>query len=135
MSTNGVGEDGTSTSIGGAARGTAVDVTGGSRIVVEPEQILSAARVVGEQADALTDALLQYGPSMRVGAPSENEVSVALADAWNAAVVDADDSHLARAQEYLKGLRSLQLQLREAARRYHLDDEETAAAFGDRSAS
>jgi uncharacterized protein YukE len=128
------GDGGDGTSIGGDALGTATDVTGGTRIVVEPEQVLAAAKVVGEQADALTDVLMQYGPTMRVGPPSENQVSVALAEAWNDAVVDADDSHLARAQEYLKGLRSLQLQLREAARRYNLDDDETAAAFGDRSA-
>jgi uncharacterized protein YukE len=128
------GDGGDGTSIGGDALGTATDVTGGTRIVVEPEQVLAAAKVVGEQAEALTDVLMQYGPTMRVGPPSENQVSVALAEAWNDAVVDADDSHLARAQEYLKGLRSLQLQLREAARRYNLDDDETAAAFGDRSA-
>lgn len=128
------GDGGDGTSIGGDALGTAIDVTGGTRIVVEPEQVLAAAKLVGEQAEALTDVLMQYGPTMRVGPPSENQVSVALAEAWNDAVVDADDSHLARAEEYLKGLRSLQLQLREAARRYNLDDDETAAAFGDRSA-
>lgn len=107
---------------------------GGTHVIVEPEQVLAAAKIVAEQADALNDVLLQYSPSMRVGPPSENQVSVALADAWNSAIVDTDGSYLARVQEYLTGLRSLQLQLREAAERYRLDDDEVAATFGDRSA-
>ncbi|MGH3431959.1 MAG: PE domain-containing protein [Thermocrispum sp.] len=130
----GSGDGGRSVSIGGDAQAIATDLAGGTRIVVEPDQVLAAAKVVTEQADALSDALLRYGPTMRVGAPSENAVSTALADAWNSAVVDGDDAHLARAQEYLKGLRQLQQQLRQAAERYQLDDDETAAVFGDRRA-
>lgn len=134
MTTKGSGDGGQSVSIGANALATASDLAGGTRIVVEPDQVLAAARVVTEQADALSDVLLRYGSTMRVGAPSENAVSTALADAWNSAVVDADDSHLARAQEYLKGLRQLQGQLRLAAERYQLDDADTAAVFGDQSA-
>lgn len=131
---SGAGDGGRSESIGGQAQATATDLAGGTRIVVEPDQVLAAAKVVTEQADALSDVLMRYGPTMRVGAPSENAVSTALADAWNSAVVDGDESHLARAQEYLKGLRQLQHQLRLAAERYELDDAETAAVFGDRRA-
>lgn len=130
----GSGDGGRSVSIGGEAQTMATDLAGGTRIVVEPDQVLAAAKVVTEQADALGDVLMRYGATMRVGAPSENAVSTALADAWNGAVVDGDESHLARAQEYLKGLRQLQHQLRGAAERYNLDDAETAAVFGDRRA-
>lgn len=129
---NEVGEAGPS--IGGGALATATEVADGTRIAVEPDQILAVGKLVVDQADALTDALMRYGSTMRIAPPSENAVSTALADAWNDAVVDAEDSHLARAQAYLQGLRSLQLQLHQAAKRYRLDDDETAAVFGDRSA-
>lgn len=120
-------------SIGAGAAATATDVASGTRFEVEPDQVLAVGKLVVEQADALSDVLMQYGSTMRIAPPSENAVSTALADAWNDAVVDADDSHLARAQAYLQGLRTLQLQLHQAAKRYRLDDDETAAVFGDRA--
>ena len=120
--------------IGNDARSVAVDVAAGVRITVEPQQILEAAKLVVEQADALSDALLRHGPLMRVGPPSENAVSKAVADAWNSVIVDGDESYLARVKQYLAELRQLQKQLREAAERYQLDDDEIAAAFGERRA-
>ena len=126
------GKPGGEVSIGEAAVALATDLTGGIRIVVEPEQILSVAKVVVEQADALSSALLQHGSLMRVGPPSNNAISKAVAVAWNDAIVDGEESYLGRIQEYLMGLRQLQMQLRAAAERYQLDDEETAAVFGER---
>ncbi|WP_043661495.1 hypothetical protein [Thermocrispum municipale] len=121
-------------SIGDDSFSVAVDVAGGVRVRIEPDQILQAAKVVVEQADALSEALLRHGPLMRVGAPSQNAISKAVAEAWNDAVVDGEDSHLARAKEYLYTLRQLQQQLRQAAERYQLDDDEIAETFGERRA-
>ncbi len=114
--------------------GTTLAASGTTRLTVDPDQVLAAARIVSEQADELSAALIEHELSMRIDPPSENQVSGYVAEAWNAVVVDNDDSQLARAKAYLRTLHQLALQLREAAERYQLDDEESAAAFEDRGA-
>lgn len=126
----------------GGAGGTPTEGLGGDvlaasgtvSLTVEPDQVLAAARIVSDKADELSAALLEHETSMRIDPPSDNEVSRNVAEAWNHAVVDNDDSQLARAKAYLRSLHELALRLREAAERYQLDDDESAAAFEDRSA-
>lgn len=114
--------------------GTTLAASGTTRLTVDPDQVLAAAKIVSDQADELSAALIEHELAMRVDPPSENQVSGYVAEAWNAAVVDNDDSQLARAKAYLRTLHELALRLREAAERYQLDDEESAAAFEDRGA-
>lgn len=126
-------QDGGGTPLTGIG-GTTLAATGTTRLTVDPDQVLAAAKIVSDQADELSAALIEHELSMRIDPPSENQVSGYVADAWNAAVVDNDDSQLARAKAYLRTLHQLALRLREAAERYQLDDEASAAAFEDRSA-
>ncbi|MPY77903.1 MAG: hypothetical protein GEV04_05290 [Actinophytocola sp.] len=114
--------------------GTTLAASGTTRLTVDPDQVLAVAKIVSDKADELSAALMQHELALRIDPPSENLVSGYVAEAWNAAVVDNDDSQLARAKAYLRTLHQLALQLREAAERYQLDDEEAAAAFEDRSA-
>lgn len=114
-----------------AQESAAIDETG-ARMRVDPDKLLQAAKIVATQADKLSEVLARTGPTLRVDAPSPNEISSALAECWNDAMVDGDESYLARVQEYVRGLRSLERQLLKAAQRYELDDEETAEAFNTR---
>lgn len=100
---------------------------------VDPDQVLAAAKVISSQADALNTVLLQHSTWLRVDPPSQNQVSVGVADAWNSSIVEEEDSYLARTQAYVRGLRKLALQLRNAAQQYQLDDAEAEAVFKDRS--
>lgn len=112
----------------GAATG---ESAAGVRLKIEPDRVFAAAKIVSDQADALSTALAQYGPALQIEAPSRNEVSRNAADAWNTAVADGEESQLARAETYLQGLHRLTEQLRDAADRYRLADEESAATFED----
>lgn len=114
--------------------GTTLATSGTTRLTVDPDQVLAAARIVSDQADELSAALIEHELALRVDPPSENQVSGYVAEAWNAAVVDNEDSQLARAKAYLRTLHQLALRLREAAERYQLGEEESAAAFEDRGA-
>lgn len=104
----------------------------GVRLKIEPDRVFAAAKIVSAQADTLSAALAQHGPTLQIEAPSRNEVSRNAADAWNAAVADGEESQFASAETYLQGLYRLTEQLRDAADRYRLADEESAAAFEDR---
>lgn len=126
-------EDAVGPSIGASALKSGVELSGGRMLQVDPEQVLAAAKIVSGQADALNTVLLQHSTWLRVDAPSENQVSVGVADAWNSSMVEADDSYLARTQAYVRGLRKLALQLRNAAEQYQLDDADAEAVFKDRS--
>ena len=136
MSTSrGHGNDSTG---GVPAEGIAGDVlgaTGTTSLSLEPEEVLAAASIVSDRAEALSAALMAHETAMRIDPPSENEVSANVATAWNAAVVDGDDSQLGKAKAYLRTLQQLALQLREAAQRYQLNEDCSADAFEDRGAA
>ncbi|QRP46290.1 hypothetical protein [Amycolatopsis sp. FDAARGOS 1241] len=103
-------------------------------LIVAPEKVLDVARVVEEQADALEDKLLTRLGELRIDTPSADTVSVNSVAAWNMIVAEGEGSYAGEARAYVANLRRLVAQLRDAAQKYHVNDQEQAAAFGDRGA-
>lgn len=100
---------------------------------VTPANVLAAAKIIGAQADDLRSKVVDASDQLKVAPPGEDEVSVRMAKAWNALLVDNDDSYKSRAQQYVDGLTNLVTQLQESARTYGYTEDEIAAALGKTS--
>lgn len=107
-------------------------VPGITDIQVEPDDLLQVAKIINDQADELDDRLRQKLVDLRINAPATDVVSSTAVDAWNRLVASGEGSYAARVQNYVKNLRDLASQLRNAAAQYQTSEEEKAAAFGDR---
>lgn len=103
--------------------------SGGNLLRVAPEKVQAAAHIVQQRADVLEAVIKQNAPLLHVEPPAQNQVVVAVTDAWNKAMTEGDDSYLSRAREYLESLRRLQRQLVAAARRYADDDHNAHESF------
>lgn len=110
-------------------------VPGGIGIEVDPRRVRAAAEIVAEQVALLERKLADSAPALRIKPPSEDQVSVHAAEAWNAAIADGEGGYLTRVQEYLRGLQLLAAQLRAAADRYESDDSEAEDSFTANGAS
>jgi uncharacterized protein YukE len=107
-------------------------VPGIADIRVEPGNLLQVAKIINDQADELDDKLRGKLADLNIEAPAQDVVSATAAEAWNRLVARGEGSYAVRVQAYVKNLRDLAAQLREAAKHYHNGDEDKAAAFGDR---
>lgn len=107
-------------------------VPGIADIHVEPANLAQVAKIINDQADELDDKLKQKLIHLRIDAPSADVVSATAVDAWNRLVASGDGSYAIRVQNYVKNLRDLASQLRKAAEHYEVNEQDRAAAFGDR---
>lgn len=105
------------------------EVPAGLGIEVDPRRVREAADLVEDQVRALNTKLAGEAPALTITPPAQDQVSVHVAEAWNAAVVDGEDGYLARSKEYLRGLQLLAVQLRAAADQYESDDSESEISF------
>lgn len=118
-----------------SALSTAVPgVPGIADIKVEPGNLLQVARIINDQADELEDKLRGKLTDLIIDPPAGDVVSATATDAWNRLVARGEGSYAARVRAYVKNLRDLATQLREAAKHYDAGEEDKAAAFGDRGA-
>lgn len=118
-----------------SALSTAVPgVPGIADIKVEPGNLLRVAKIINDQADELDDRLRGKLADLTIEPPAADVVSETATDAWNRLVARGEGSYAARVRAYVKNLRDLAAQLREAAKQYHASEEDRAAAFGDRGA-
>lgn len=98
-------------------------------IEVAPDQVDDVARVIEEQADALQEKLRTQLDALKIKPPSDDIVSTHAIAAWNAIVVDGEESYLNRVNAYALGLRTLAGQLRAAGDFYRTGEDDKAAAI------
>jgi hypothetical protein len=101
-------------------------------IQVEPDRLRQAAKIINDQADALEDKIRQSLVELNIDPPADDVVSSTAVDAWNRLVAHGEDSYAGRVQNYLKDLRRLATQLRQAAAEYQTGEDEKIAALRDR---
>lgn len=116
-----------SENVAGSASGPG---SGGARdIEIEPGQVEAVAEIVEEQAEALRRKLDEREPALTVPPPSEDIVSVHVAEAWNAVITEGDGCYVERVRAYEAGLRELAQRLRLASRSYAGNEQDNAAAL------
>jgi hypothetical protein len=108
-------------------------ITSGT-FTVNKDNVLAAAHIIDSTADNLQETFRDSRRQLRVQAPGNDEVSLRMADAWNAILIDDDDSFRNRISDYIVGLRKLAVQLGDAARAYGFTEEEIEAAYRNGSA-
>jgi hypothetical protein len=104
-------------------------ITSGT-FTVSRDNVLAAARIVESQANALQDLWTDCVHSFRIDPPGMDDVSVAMAAAWNDRLIGDDDSYKNRVKDYVVGLRKLAVQLGDTAKAYGFSEDEISAAFG-----
>ena len=112
---------------------TTLSQTSGT-FTVTPTNVLSAAKIIQTQADTLEKKLHDTRPDLRVNPPGGDDVSTRIAPAWNALLLERDDSYANRISQYIDGLKNLAQQCAESARAYGYTDDDVKAAFGGQSA-
>ena len=108
---------------------TTANLTSGT-FTVTKDNVLAAAKIIQTQAEALRDKLSDASRELRIDAPGDDDVSIRIAPAWNAILLDRPDSYAMRIQQYVDGLQNLAQQCVESAKTYGYTDEQVAAAFG-----
>src|SRR6266536_3678461 len=97
---------------------------------VTPDNVLAAAKIIRTQADSLRSALKDARFDLHIDPPGDDDVSTRIAPAWNALLIEREDSYVSRIQQYVDGLHNLATQCAESARTYGYTEEQVAAAFG-----
>jgi len=103
-------------------------ITSGT-FTVNKDNVLAAARIIDSTADNLWETCKDVQFVLRVRPPGNDDVSVAMAEAWNALLLGDDDSYSRRITDYVAGLRRLAVQLGDAARTYGFSEDEIEAAY------
>lgn len=101
---------------------------------VNQHNILAAARIIENQADALFKQWKLSRQDMRVEPPGTDDVSKVIAPAWNDILIDNDDSYAHRVADYITGLRNLAVQLGDTAKSYGYTEDQIEAAFRGKGA-
>lgn len=96
---------------------------------VNRDNVLAAAHIIDSTADNLQETFRYSRRDLAVQAPGNDEVSLAMAEAWNDVLLRDDDSYSKRIGDYIVGLRKLAVQLGDAARAYGFTEEEIEAAY------
>jgi hypothetical protein len=103
-------------------------ITSGT-FTVNKDNVLAAAHIIDSTADNLQETFRDNRWSLTVQAPGNDEVSLAMAEAWTDVLLRDDDSYRNRIGDYIVGLRKLAVQLGDAARAYGYTEEEIEAAY------
>lgn len=112
-----------------AVQKATTSITSGT-FTVNKDNVLAAARIIENQADALQDLWSDSVHSFRIDPPGMDDVSTRMADAWNDRLIGDDDSYKNRVKDYVLGLKKLAVQLGDTAKSYGYSEEEISAAFG-----
>jgi hypothetical protein len=115
--------------LGEATRG----ITSGT-FTVNRDNVLAAARIIDATAENLWESIKGIRGDLRVDAPGNDDVSLMVAEAWNAVLFEDDDSYNNRITDYVVGLRKLAVQLGDTARAYGYSEDEIETAFGNSGA-
>jgi hypothetical protein len=97
---------------------------------VNRDNVLAAARIVENQADALMDLWQVNVQDLRIDPPGTDDVSVAMAASWNDRLIGDEDSYKNRVKDYVVGLKKLAVQLGDTAKAYGYSEDEITAAYG-----
>lgn len=97
---------------------------------VTRDNVLAAAHIIQNQADALQDKLDSARWDLPISAPGDDDVSKRIEPAWNALLVQNEDSYANRVQQYIDGLKKLAQQCSESAKAYGYTDDQVAGALG-----
>lgn len=103
-------------------------ITSGT-FTVNRDNVLAAARIIESTADKLHDRCKDIEHDLWVQPPGNDDVSLLMAEAWNAILLEDDDSYHMRIRDYVAGLRRLAVQLGDTARAYGYSEDEIEAAF------
>lgn len=104
-------------------------ITSGT-FTVNRDNVLAAGRIIESQANALQEIWKGCVSDLRIKPPGNDDVSVAMAKAWNDRLVQDDDSYRNRVNDYIIGLKKLAVQLGDTAKAYGYSEDEISAAFG-----
>lgn len=104
-------------------------ITSGT-FTVNRDNVLAAGRIIESQANALERIWRDNVKDLRIQPPGTDDVSVAMAKAWNDRLVQDDDSYSTRIHDYIVGLKKLAVQLGDTAKSYGYSEDEISAAFG-----
>lgn len=104
-------------------------ITSGT-FTVNRDNVLAAGRIIENQANALQSIWRDSVSDLRIQPPGTDDVSLAMAKAWNDRLVQDDDSYSKRIADYIGGLRRLAVQLGDTAKAYGYSEDEISAAFG-----
>ncbi|WP_052583654.1 PE domain-containing protein [Saccharomonospora iraqiensis] len=114
----------------GNGPGTSGTGSGGARdLEIEPDKIEAVAGIVEEQAAALRRKLDEQTPALTVLPPSEDIVSVHVAEAWNTLITEGNGCYVERVRAYEAGLVELAARLRLASHEYAGNEQDNAAAL------
>ena len=105
---------------------------GSGTFTVTKDNVLAAGKIIESQADALWDMWRAGARDLQVVPPGNDDVSISLAEAWNARLLNNDDSYRNRVNDYIAGLRKLVVQLGDTAKAYGYTEDQIAAAFGNK---
>jgi hypothetical protein len=104
-------------------------ITSGT-FTVNRDNVLAAGRIIESQANALQQIWKDCINELRIQPPGTDDVSVAMAKAWNDRLVHDDDSYKNRVNDYIIGLKKLAVQLGDTAKAYGYSEDEISSAFG-----
>lgn len=97
---------------------------------VTKDNVLAAAKIIYNQAEALNMMLEDARDQLRIAPPGDDDVSIRIAPAWNDLLVSNEDSYTQRIWQYIQGLYNLAQQCQESAKAYGYTDDQIASAFG-----
>ena len=101
----------------------------GQTITVNRDNVLAAAKIIQGVLDRESITVLDNLQKLRVRPAGTDPVSVESAEAWNARLLDADDSYAHRVGRYLNGLYQLVQNLVDTAKRYGYGEQEIIQAL------
>lgn len=105
-----------------------------SRIIVDHQNVLTAARIIQDQVDELRARFAAIRHELYVEPPGADVVSTEAAGAWNHRLTVAEDSYAARVAQYIHSLDGVAHALRHSAEQYGFTEEEIVAALGKQRA-
>lgn len=105
------------------------DAPMGQTITVNRDNVLAAAKIIQGVLDRESITVLDNLQKLRVRPAGTDPVSVESAEAWNARLLDADDSYAHRVGGYLNGLYQLVQNLVDTAKRYGYGEQEIIQAL------
>ncbi|MFS8098272.1 hypothetical protein LFM09_14140 [Lentzea alba] len=99
---------------------------------VNKDNILKAGGIIGDCAERLERKLGRVSTELLIPSSGDADgvVGADIAAAWNSRLMGGSDTYAGRVEGYVKALRNLSEQLREAATQYGFTEEEITTTFG-----
>ncbi|MEU7478690.1 hypothetical protein AB0A63_22075 [Lentzea sp. NPDC042327] len=102
---------------------------------VNEKNVLKAGALIHDQAKVLETklGLVQSDLKIPADAGTGGRVGADIAKAWNSRLVGGSDTYAGRVEAYVKSLKALSDQLRDAATQYNISEEDITATFGPKA--